>query len=212
MKILRVVLSLVVMTTLTGCFGLGSKDDDSGEADSPHYYVIDVDRGASASSFAKDQVLRIQPVRISPNFRNKSIVFKVGEDEYQAQTNHYFFADPQAMFTEQLRRWLQKSGLFSQVIIDEDIPADMVLETAVTALYGDKRDEFSPQAVLEMQFFLTASGNNTNRTLFQTGLRIDINIDETTPPNVVKGWKQGLEELLATVEDDFRDYFSKRSP
>ena len=203
---------VLAFSLLTGCFGFGSKDGDSEEDDSPHYYVIDVDRGASASHFAKDRVLRIQPVRITPHFRNKSIVFKVGEDEYQAQTNHYFFADPQAMFTEQLRRWLQKSGLFSQVIIDEDIPADMVLETAVTALYGDKRDEFSPQAVLEMQFFLTASGNNTNRTLFQTGLRIDINIDKTTPPNVVKGWKQGLEELLATVEDDFRDYFSKRSP
>lgn len=202
---------LLILTSLTGCFGLGSKDDES-EDDSPHYYVIDVDRGASAGSFAKNQVLRIKPVRLTPHFRGKPIVFKVGEDEYQAQTNHHFFADPQDMFTEQLRRWLQKSGLFSQVIIGEEIQADMVLETAVTALYGDKRDEFSPQAVLEMQFFLTASGNNTNRTLFQTGLRIDINIDETSPPNVVKGWKQGLEELLATVEDDFRDYFSKRNP
>ena len=198
-----------MLSLLTGCFGWGSKKSDDNEA---HYYVIDVDRGSVASYFAKDQVLRLKPVRITSHFRNKAIVFKVGEDEYQAQTNHQFFSDPQEMFTEQLKRWLQKSGLFSQVIIDENAPADMVLETAVTALYGDQREQFSPQAVLEMQFFLTASGNNTNQTLFQTGLRIDINIDETTPPNVVKGWKQGLEELLATVEDDFRDYFSKRSP
>ena len=198
-----------MLSLLTGCFGWGSKKSDDNE---PHYYVIDVDRGSVASHFAKDQVLRLKPVRITSHFRNKAIVFKVGDDEYRAQANHQFFSDPQEMFTEQLKRWLQKSGVFSQVIMDENAPADMVLETAVTALYGEQREQFSPQAVLEMQFFLTASGNNTNQTLFQTGLRIDINIDETTPPNVVKGWKQGLEELLATVEDDFRDYFSKRSP
>ncbi|NQY26462.1 MAG: membrane integrity-associated transporter subunit PqiC [Piscirickettsiaceae bacterium] len=201
-----------MLSVLTGCLGLGSKDGGSESDDSLHYYVIDVDRGSVASSFVKNRVLRIQPIQISSHFRGQTLVFKVGDNEFQAQENHQFFSDPQDMFTEQLKRWLQKSGLFSQVIIDEDIEADMVLEIAVTALYGDNRDQFSPQAVLEMQFFLTTSGDNTNQTLFQTGLRIDINIDEITPSNVVKGWKQGLEELLATVEDDFRDYFSKRSP
>ncbi len=209
--IYRSISLILALSLLTGCFGLGSKDDNKDDGRS-HFYVIDVDRGSMANSFVKDRVLRIQPIRISPHFRGQTLVFKIGDNEFQAQANHQFFSDPQDMFTEQLKRWLQKSGLFSQVIIDENIPADMVLETAVTALYGDKRDEFSPQSVLEMQFFLTTSGENTNQTLFQTGLRIDINIDETTPSNVVKGWKQGLEELLATVEDDFRDYFSKRSP
>jgi ATP-dependent Clp protease ATP-binding subunit ClpA len=39
-----------------------------------------------------------------------------------------------------------------------------------------------------------------------------IDIKETSAPNVVKGWKQGLEELLATVEDDLSGYFLKHSP
>jgi len=187
---------------------MASKDEVD---DAPHYYVIDVDRGAIATDFVKGRVLRLKPVRLTSQFRGSNIVFRIGENEYQSQMNHHFFSDPQEMFTDQLRRWLQKSGLFSQVII-ADGDADMVLEVAVTGLYGDKREQYSPQSILEMQFFLLSDDSRKQQALFQTGLRIEINIDETTAPNVVNGWKQGLEELLATVEDDLSGYFSKHSP
>ena len=200
---------VAVFAILTGCFGLGSKEEND---DAPHYYVIDVDRGAVASHFVADRVLYLKPVKLTSHFRGQAIVFRIGDDEYQQQMPHQFFAAPQEMFTEQLKRWLQKTGLFSQIVLSDDIPADMILETAVTALYGDDREQFSPQAVVEMQFFLLEIDQNTTQPLFQTGLNVEVDIAETTPPNVVKGWKQGLEELLATVEDDLSDYFSKRKP
>ena len=205
----RLICLAAIFAILTGCLGLGSKEDND---DIPHYYVIDVDRGAVAAHFVKDRVLYLKPVKLTSHFRGKMIVFRVGEDEYQMQAPHQFFAEPQEMITEQLKRWLQKTGLFSQVVTNEDVPADMILEAAVTALYGDKREQFSPQSVLEMQFFLLAIDQNKTQALFQTGLKIEVDIPETTPPNVVKGWKQGLEQLLATVEDDLSDYFSKRKP
>lgn len=200
---------ITLLTLLTGCLGLGSKNDDD---TTPHYYVIDVDRGAVASRFVENRVLYIKPVKLTSHFRGQTIVFRIGDDEYQTQAPHQFFADPQEMFTEQLKRWLQKTGLFSQVVTNDDVPANMILETAVTALYGDKREQFSPQSVLEMQFFLLEIDQNKTQPLFQTGLKVEVDIPQTTPPNVVKGWKQGLEELLATVEDDLSDYFSKRKP
>ncbi|MCJ8275053.1 MAG: ABC-type transport auxiliary lipoprotein family protein, partial [Psychrosphaera sp.] len=146
------------------------------------------------------------------HFRGKTIVFRVGENEFRSQAPHELFSEPEEMFTEQLRRWLQKSGLFSKVVTKQDEHADLILETAVTALYGEQRKQFSPQAVLEMQFFLSSAEEDNERVLFQTGLRIDVDVEIATPANVVKGWKEGLEELLATVEDDFSGYFSKRTP
>jgi len=104
----RLLWVLVLLSMLTGCFGLGSKDEDDG---APHYYVIDVDRGAIASQFEKGRVLRINPVRLTSHFRGSNIVFRIGEDEYQKQSNHQFFSEPEEMITEQLTRWLQKSGL-----------------------------------------------------------------------------------------------------
>ncbi|MDB2705037.1 PqiC family protein [Pseudomonadota bacterium] len=198
---------LLLTGTLTACFSFGSKDDET-----VHYYVIDTDRGTVAANFAKNRVLRLKPIRVTSHFRNKNIMFKVGDNEFQPQEMHEFLSSPDEMITTQLRRWLQKTGLFSLVIVDDNQPADMDLEVAVTALYGEAREQFSPQASLEMQFFLTSADSESSNVLFQTGLRVDTDIEKATPALTVKGWNIGLKELLLTLEDDFSGYFSKRSP
>ena len=208
--IYRVLILFFLVSMLAGCFGFGSKEDVND--DTPHYYIIDVARDGVATEFAKDRVLRLMPVRVTSLYRGKTLVFRVGENEYQPQPPHQFFTDPSEMFTEQLRRWLEKTSLFSRVVITDDIPADMVLEAAVTALYGEQREQFSPQAVIEMQFFLMSNDDDNTKLLFQTGLRVDVDIEQSTPQNVVKGWKQGLYELFSTLEDDFSGYFIKLNP
>ena len=207
--LLRVLTLFLLISMLSGCFGFSSKEAVD---DSPRYYILDVARDGVAAEFAKDRVLLLKPVRVTSLYRGKTLIFRVGENEYQPQPPHQIFTEPSEMITEQLRRWLQKTGLFSQVVITDDVPADMVLEAAVTALYGEQRDQFSPQAVLEMQFFLMSNDENNTKPLFQTGLRVDVDIEQSTPENVVNGWKQGLEELFSTVEDDFSGYFTKLSP
>jgi len=199
------VIVVLLSLMLSACFSWGGGED---EETTPHYYVVDVDRGSVATEFARDRVLLIKPVRVVPHFENKTIVFRVGENEFQSQPPHEFFSDPQDMFTNQLRRWLQKTGLFSQVVTDDSIAADYVLESAVTGLYGEKRAAYPPQAVVEMQFFMSAADTPQNM-LFQTGLRADVDIEKTTAANVVMGWKQGLWELLTTLEQDFSGYFAK---
>lgn len=203
-NLFKVILLIALAGLISACFSWGGGED---EDTTPRYYVVDVDRGGVAQEFAQDRVLLLKPVRVVPHFRDKTIVFRVNESEYQAQPPHELFTEPEEMFTAQLKRWLQKSGMFSQVVTDESVEADLVLESAVTGLYGEKRPEYSPQAILEMQFFMTAADNQKN--LFQTGLRVDVDIEETTPGNVVTGWKQGLGELLATLEQDLSAYFAK---
>jgi len=174
--------------------------------------LLDARRGTPATHFVENRVLRIKPVRITSIYQTKNIIFRVGESEYTPQLDHVFFSDQSEMITEQLRSWLQQSGLFSRVIVSDEESADMVLESAVTALYGEQRNQFSPQAVLEMQFFLSAERADLDKVLFQTGLRVETDIDQTTPANVVKGWKIGLTELFSTLEDDLSGYFSKATP
>lgn len=204
-NLFQTIMIMALSLALSGCFSWGGGEEDD---DTPRYYVVDVDRGAVATEFARDRVLLLKPVRVVPHFEDKTIVFRVNDSEFKSQPPHQLFSEPEEMFTAQLRRWLQKSGLFSQVVVDESVDADYVLESAVTALYGEKRPEYSPQAVLEMQFFMSSADDQKNM-LFQTGLRVDVDIDATTPGNVVTGWKQGLVELLTTLEQDFSAYFTK---
>lgn len=203
------VLIFVLFSFLTGCFGFGGGEDDTPSDAQPRFYIVDVDRGNVAAQFASDRVLRIKPVRIAPHYRMENIVFRVGDNEYQPQQGHVLLTDPQVMFTSQLQRWLSKSGLFSDVITDDSQPADLVLEAAVTKLYGDDRPGHSPQAVLEMQFFMSPGDADRSKMLFQTGFRVDASIDITSPQTVVTGWQNALEEILATLEQDLSDYFNK---
>ena len=205
----RVACLILLTTLLSACAGLTKPAPEQQEVE--HFYVIDVDRGIRDDAKAGSPILLLEPVKLTSQFRGKTLLFKLGENEYQPQQGHDFFSTPEEMFTEQLQRWLEKTGIFSQVVTDKSVAADMVLQTAVTALYGDKRDAMTPQSVLEMQFFLLSepSDAETAQTLFQTGLRIDIDIEETTPPKVVKGWQIGLKRLLVTIEDDLSDYFSE---
>lgn len=205
----RLFFSVFILSTsllLSSCFswGGGEKEVDM----TPRYYVLDVERADVAADFPSNRVLRLNPVRVVPHFKSKTLIFRVGENEYKAVEPHQFLVDPEVMFTNILKRWLQKSGQFSKVVTDDSVPADFTMDAAVTAFYGEKRPAYSPQSVIEMQFFMTAA-DNPEKLLFQTGLRVDVDIEQATPSNVVTGWKQGTEELLTTLEQDLSAYFSK---
>jgi len=206
LRLVKIQTILILTLALSSCFSWGGGEEPVD--DTPRYYVLDAERIGIAEQFARNRVLLINPVKVVPHFRDKTLVFRIGENEYKMMTPHQFVSSPEAMFTNQLKRWLQKSGLFSQVVTDDSIEADYVLDSAVTALYGERRAAFSPQAVLEMQFFMSKA-NQPENIVFQTGLRVDVDIDSATPGKVVSGWKQGLNELLTTLEQDFSGYFSK---
>ncbi len=205
----RLIFSLFILASsflLSSCFSWGGEEK---EVDmTPRYYVLDVERADVAADFPSDRVLRLNPVRVVPHFKSKTLIFRIGENEYKAIEPHQFLVDPEVMFTNILKRWLQKSGQFSRVVTDDSVPADFVMDSAITAFYGEKRPAYSPQSVVEMQFFMTPA-DNPEKVLFQTGLRVDVNIEQANPSNVVTGWKQGTEELLTTLEQDLSAYFAK---
>ena len=202
-----------MMLSLTGCFGLMETKPDATIAQEPQYfYVIDVDRGLKEHDRSDGKVLYLAPVKVTSQFRAKNVVFKVGDNAFQPQPEHVFFDTPEDMFTTQLQRWLQKTGLFSAVILDDAESADFILETAVTGLYGVKMSTHRPQSILEIQFFMTDRHASADEVIFQTGLYIDIDIAETTPQNVVKGWQTGFKKLLSTLEDDLSGYFAGNTP
>lgn len=194
---------------LAGCFSFGGGEAEDYDSQ-PRLYIVEADRGNVAPQFAKNRVLLVKPIRVAPYFRQPTIMFRVADNQFEPQPPHELLTNPQSMFTAQIERWLSKSGLFSKVVTDESQPHDLVLETGLTKLFGDARPAYPPLAVVEMQFFLSPAGVDAeSKMLFQTGFRVDADIDETRPSEVVTGWKNGLEEILATLELDLSDYFDR---
>lgn len=214
MKLSSRVITVAIMLSLTACFSTMKEKPEqlAVESDPEQYYVIDVDRGLKENDRSEGRVLYLPPVAVTSQFRAKNLVFRVEDNAYQPQPSHQFFDTPEEMFTMQLQRWLMKSGFFKRIVLDDSEQADYVLESAVTALYGDKRVGVPAQSILEMQFFLTDNHAKVDEVVYQTGLHIDIDIAETTPSNTVSGWKKGLIKLMSTLEDDLSSYFSNDTP
>lgn len=190
---------------IVGCAGTQTKQSDTDELQ--QFYVIDVDRGLREHDRSEGRTLYLPPVKVTSQFRAKHIVFRVGDYTFQPQPSHQFFDTPEEMLTTQLQRWLQKTGLFHTVTTHNTQHADYTLESAVTGLYGDKIAGQPTKSIIEMQFFLIDNAAKQEEVVFQTGLHIDINILETTPSQVVKGWQTGLKKVLSTLEDDLSNYF-----
>ena len=213
MEIIKRGLLFFLIVSLSACSSfMDAKPEGNTLKELKSFYVIDVDRGLKNSTLPGGKLLYVTPVRVTSQFRHKSLVYKVGDNAFQPQPDHQFFDSPKEMFTTQLQRWLVKTGIFSNVITDNKHSADLVLETAVTSLYGVKIEGQRPQSVIEMQFFITDRHLVEDDVIFQTGLSIDIDIVETTPPNVVKGWQTGFTKLLSTLEDDLSGYFHNTTP
>lgn len=214
MGVIRVITLLCVMFNLTGCFGLvnNKPEEDIVDQMPQQFYVIDVDRGLREHDRSDGRVLYLAPVVVTSQFRAKEIVFKMEDNAFQPQPDHQFFDTPESMLTTQLQRWLTKTGFFKRVVLDNSPQADYILEVAVTGLYGDKREGYPAESVLEMQFFMTDTHAKAEEVVFQTGLHIDIDIAETTPSNTVNGWEIGMRKLLSTLEDDLSSYFSNKTP
>ena len=205
MRALQFILIGLMAIELIGCVSWRVDNTPA----TPHYYVLEVERGEVAGNNAENlPTLALRPLRVTSKFRGKTILFRVGEQDYQSQADHLFIDDPQQILTQQLQNWLEQSGLFSQVVTDERIPTDFILETAVTALYGEARPNFSPAAVLEMQFFLT-SPLAEDKVLFESGLRVSSDVLGLSPAAVVIGWRQALLKTLIALEVNLSDYFQQ---
>ena len=175
----------------------------------PHYYILEVDRGETEKITSDLPVLNLLPLKITSRYRDVKLVFRLGNESYQSEPNHQFITSPEDILTQQVKNWLEKSGLFSKVMVGGKGGSGFTLETAVTAFYGVARPNLSPAAVLEMQFFLTDLSKSSEGALFEYGLRVSAEVTKSTPAETVIGWRQALMKTLIGLELNLSDYFQK---
>lgn len=194
---------------LGGCSFFGNKDL------AKDYYALEVERVLEQPSpKARERVLEVAPFRISPRYRGQALVYRKANSWYRTAEEQAFILSPQILITDQVSRYLRHSGLFGAVVEGESrLQVTHLLEGAVTALYGDFSDPTAPQAVMEIQFFLSDPlAANPSKILFQTGFRIEAEIPEPTSQALIQGWNNSLEGILQKFEDDLRELFKSSLP
>jgi ABC-type uncharacterized transport system auxiliary subunit len=210
-QVLPLLLAFCLLAGATGCLRLLRAAPDK------HFYVLDTTRPATPASAtpapaagANTRVLTVRRFRVSPPYDMTSLVFRRGEDRYEADFYNEFFMTPANMYTERAARWFEASGLFDRVVDSAGtLPATHVLEGAVTRACGDFSKPSTPLAVLDAQFLLLDVTRAEPRVVAQKNEHVEVPLARATAQDVVAGLTDALRQALEGFEADAREALSK---
>ncbi|MEZ4483135.1 MAG: hypothetical protein R2864_00605 [Syntrophotaleaceae bacterium] len=167
-------------------------------------YALEALRNAQSQQVPSQRILQIHRFASAPAYRGRGFVYRTGEQTWQSGYYRQFFTPPAAMITEQCRRWLQQSGIYSQINQGGYPPADHLLQGRVVALHGDYRPGRPPMAVLELQLTLIDERSSPSRTLLDHLYRRTLPLADREPDTLVNAWDEALAAILGEFETQLR--------
>ena len=196
-----VLAALTLVALIAACSTLNRPAPDR------RFYNITALRPEAAQPAKDKTVLKVRPLQISPAYQGKDLVYRLGEVEFESDYYNSFFVQPSTNLSQQVEQWLGRAGIFENVVDSTSQVADThLLEGMVNSLYGDFRDRANPKAVLEMQFFLLKSKNETYQVVFSKTYRKEVPFTAgfKDARTLAVAYNQALAEVLGELENDLR--------
>lgn len=189
----------LALLVLSGCISLAKSFPDK------HYYALDVTRQGEPGIPVFGAVLDVRGLVVSPRFEGNELVYRTGDTRYESDFYNAWFVSPSAMLTQQVQNWLRHARLFEYVgATPSYMDATHILEGTVTALYGDYRQQGGHKAVVGMHIVLIEDSPTRTAIVFQRDYQQMVELIQTSPDELTRGWNQGLQQIFMALEEDFR--------
>jgi cholesterol transport system auxiliary component len=167
------------------------------------YYILDTVRAGPPDVVHTNSSLRLRRFNVDEAFAGRSLVYRVDEFRYESDYYHQFLVLPGVMITEQTRDWLANSGLFARVTaVGSRLESTYLLEANVIALYADFTRKATPEAVVEIRFFLLAGPEAGESVALSQTYRATTPVSAKTAEAVVGALSKSLADILTRLEAD----------
>jgi hypothetical protein len=146
--------------------------------------------------------LKMGSFSVTTPFDTKSLVYRLGDQQYEKDFYNAYIATPSSMFSNATRQWLDQSGIFRLTVAQgTSFFPFYTLQATIDELYGDYR--LKPEAVVSVQFFLTVTNPNIPTPLI-TAKRYTqrVALANNQPQTLVLGQQRALTEILQQLEAD----------
>jgi uncharacterized lipoprotein YmbA len=146
--------------------------------------------------------LKMGSFSVTTPFDTKSLVYRLGDQQYEKDFYNTYIATPSSMFSNATRQWLDQSGIFRLTVAQgTSFFPFYTLQASIDELYGDYRGK--PEAVVSVQFFLTVNNPNLPSPLI-TAKRYTqrVALANNLPQTLVLGQQRALAEILRQLEAD----------
>jgi len=195
-------LSAALLALLAGCANPLNRPDPE-----RRFYSIAAPRPQAAPQTQDRTVLKVRPLRVSPAYQGREMVYRMDEARYVPDFYNAFFVRPATALTQLTSEWLGRSGLFGNVVDSNSRVADThLLEGMINALYADFRDPANPKAVLEAQFFLLKNKNDDYSVVFSKSYRQEVPFSASagSAGALAEAYGTAFARILGELEADLR--------
>lgn len=190
---------VVLFVMLSGCVTIEKSYPDK------HYFVLEVHRNVNPAKASGIGILEVVEARLSPRYAERSFVYRTSEARYESDFYNQFLVAPASLISEEIHKALARSHIFQHVIgSSSQLQPTHVLESGVSALYGDFRDINAPKAVLEMEFFLSREASGRSEIVLEKRYSQSVQLRARSPEALVKGWNEALDAILASFTADLK--------
>lgn len=193
MKFKLLLLSLALLNLF--CFGGLTK-----EYPSKKYYLITVDTSQFGKLNKKFPYIKVNKFKISNLYESKNFVYKNSVVNYETDFYNEFLVFPVSNISEIFFQWadLIELGVVSPTMFDNE--KLYILSGNVFSLYGDFTNLQTPYAVMGIDVYIQRASDMG--IVYRKKLEQKIKIPKAEPESLVKGWNEGLTNILIILESE----------
>jgi uncharacterized lipoprotein YmbA len=165
-------------------------------------WLVAPERTGAPRTMQSSLWLKMGSFSVTTPFDTKSLVYRLGDQQYEKDFYNAYIATPSNMFSNATRQWLDQSGIFRITVAQgTSFFPFYTLQATIDELYGDYRGK--PEAVVSVQFFLTVTNPNIPTPLI-TAKRYTqrVALANNLPQTLVLGQQRALAEILQQLEAD----------
>jgi cholesterol transport system auxiliary component len=169
------------------------------------YFLFEVPSPSQTLTTMPGTTLDVNRFSISPRSEGREFIYRTTDLEFKSDFYNQFFRPPNNIMTENVRQWLNESGLFHDVLtpVSQAI-GNYTIEGNIIDLYGDYRNQAAAKAVMSIQLFLlkiSEDGSDPTILLSKT-YTSEQPIGIASPQNLMNGWNLALENILGEFLTD----------
>lgn len=193
----RAVVAVLSILAALCCTGCGKQAFDR------QRYALIVQRPDMPSTVRTPAMLEVRPFSIDAAFATRSLTYRRTKNSFEMDFYHEYLVSPGEMITDQTRRWLEASGIFSAVFSpDSLLRPTHVLEGNIIAAYLDASEQGPPAARLEIALWLLDDQISSPTLIFGKNYRARRPMLSLAPEAYMEAQQECLAGILTEFETD----------
>ena len=173
-----------------------------------HHYALALQLPTPATNTAKASLV-IRPLTARDPYDQERMVYRTSPYAFDLYNSHRWASSPAEQVTHWTRRYLQTTGLFSQVFPTTDGNGDFVLGGVIRE-FEELDHETTWEAALSIDFWLTRA--NERSPFWFRSYAVTKPASRRNPEAIAEAMSQGLADILQRLTTDLSSIVTSPSP